>query len=182
MGGYGSGQWRWRSAKTCVEDTHKLHLREFRKYLRAGGSWTGSIRWTRGGKPNGNIGYVTIAPDTVRLIYTVNQGKPDAHDYDYPVRTTTTQTAFGGTRLWWLCPRCGRRCDTLYLRSLFLCRHCQGLTYRSCQESHSSDRVYALVAAHMGVSLADVRETMRYAQKHAGENPYARPRKHAKRW
>lgn len=38
------------------------------------------------------------------------------------VHVTTTPCNFGGTRLWFLCPSCGRRCAILYP---VLCRKCR---------------------------------------------------------
>jgi hypothetical protein len=52
--------------------------------------------------------------------------------------------------------RCGRRAAKLYLRdgcSLFGCRRCLGLTYRSSQEAHGAERrerALARLAARYG--------------------------------
>jgi hypothetical protein len=49
----------------------------------------------------------------------------------------------------------------LYLpRRYFGCRHCHGLTYTSCQESHKFDSLNRLMAQNLGWSEADVRRTM----------------------
>jgi hypothetical protein len=48
---------------------------------------------------------------------------------------TETPVHFGGTRPWFLCPRCGRRCGVLYGRSEFACRSCLNLRYTSQFES-----------------------------------------------
>ena len=53
-------------------------------------------------------------------------------------------------RHWFLCPAvvdgvlCENRVGMLYLPpggKIFGCRHCYGLTYESCQQSHKYDRV-----------------------------------------
>lgn len=49
-----------------------------------------------------------------------------------PIDFTTTQCHFGGYRLWFICPRCGRRCGILYPE---VCRLCRGLRYASEGES-----------------------------------------------
>lgn len=49
-----------------------------------------------------------------------------------------TQPNFGGTRWWFLCPKCNRRVSRLYRPShefCFFCRHCHDLTYESAQMS-----------------------------------------------
>lgn len=44
------------------------------------------------------------------------------------IEVTTTRCPFGGMRLWWLCPACGRRCAILYPT---LCRTCAGGRYET---------------------------------------------------
>ena len=53
---------------------------------------------------------------------------------------TLTRTNFGGVRLWFLCPDCGRRVGTLYCPqqvSHFSCRHCHDCVFRSKVTSDS---------------------------------------------
>ena len=67
------------------------------------------------------------------------------------ISLTTTPCHYGGVRHWFLCPAvvdgvlCENRVGMLYLPpggELFGCRHCYGLTYESCQQSHKYDRVF----------------------------------------
>jgi len=51
------------------------------------------------------------------------------------VQLTQTPVHFGGTRPWFLCPRCGRRCGVLHALQEFACRTCQNLRYTSQYES-----------------------------------------------
>lgn len=49
------------------------------------------------------------------------------------------RSGFGGTRAFWLCPRCGRRARFLYFQGQdFQCRECAQLNYRSQQRTKSS--------------------------------------------
>jgi hypothetical protein len=66
------------------------------------------------------------------------------------IQITTTPCFYGGVRHWFLCPAvvagvlCEDRVGRLYLPPggrVFGCRHCYGLTYESCQQSHKYDRV-----------------------------------------
>jgi hypothetical protein len=46
---------------------------------------------------------------------------------------TTSKTRFGGDRLWFICPLCGRRCESIYRhgsRKIVGCRHCLNVKYR----------------------------------------------------
>jgi hypothetical protein len=52
-----------------------------------------------------------------------------------------TSCNYGGHRPWLICMNCGRRVAKIYFGGkIFACRHCLGLTYRSCQESNSRFR------------------------------------------
>lgn len=59
---------------------------------------------------------------------------PTGDRLDVTLSTTTTRPFYGGTRLWFVCPSCGRRCGKLYTpdrRLPFLCRLCWGCVYES---------------------------------------------------
>jgi len=51
------------------------------------------------------------------------------------------RSGFGGSRAFWVCPRCGRRARYLYFNGKgFLCRECAKLNYRSQQRTRDSLR------------------------------------------
>jgi len=59
---------------------------------------------------------------------------PNGERVNVTVCTTTTRPFYGGSRTWFTCQNCGRRCAKLYaptLRSPFACRGCWRLVYRS---------------------------------------------------
>ena len=48
------------------------------------------------------------------------------------IETNTTPCNFGGTRSWFICPRCKKRAGTLYkppTKDELLCRKCHNLSY-----------------------------------------------------
>lgn len=51
-----------------------------------------------------------------------------------------TPCNFGGTRKWFLCPDCGRRCGVLYIKKNIACRTCFDLTY-ACQYEPARGRM-----------------------------------------
>jgi hypothetical protein len=56
--------------------------------------------------------------------------------YTEVIILTRTPCHYGGTRPWFCCPGCQRRCAKLYLRGdRFRCRACHGLAYRSQLEA-----------------------------------------------
>ena len=50
------------------------------------------------------------------------------------IRLTTSETKFGGKRLWFMCPNCSKRVGTIYkhpVESIVGCRICLGLKYKA---------------------------------------------------
>jgi hypothetical protein len=62
-----------------------------------------------------------------------------AHSPGQTVRLAVTRPHFGGERFWFIC-ECGKRVGRLYLppkQTIFRCRVCYELTYRSAQEHNT---------------------------------------------
>ncbi len=70
----------------------------------------------------------------ILLEYSVFDGE-DREEHSEHLVVQRTRCHFGGSRAWWFCPRCGRRCTILYGGRRFLCRHCHDIRYRSQSES-----------------------------------------------
>lgn len=148
MGGSGSGNWcRW-NKKSTVEESLALAMREFRGRLHSHAACTLTWTWTSGSKSS--VGYFVSLGDvpTIMLDYRWR----DAEDVKIPIRLQTTPTQFGGRRWWFTCPlivngvACNRRVGKVYLppgARYFGCRACHRLTYRSCQEAHQAERLFA---------------------------------------
>ena len=115
MGGLGSGnRYRW-STKTTVEESYRIDIRWMRKQglLR---TWiSGGLNWTRRGEPSGNIRYL-IEPDAIRFIYRYQYAGQEWQDVDIRVNFDRTPCNYGGTRSWFICPSCGRRCEVAAAR------------------------------------------------------------------
>jgi len=109
MGGPGSGSWiRW-DKKATVEDHQCLAIRDLNR--------------EHGISPGG---WITVHYDW--------HGEQVAQE----VHFAWTPCNYGGLRPWFICMTCGRRVAKIYFGGKnFACRHCLGLTYRSCQESDS---------------------------------------------
>jgi hypothetical protein len=167
MGGSGSG-WQG-SSKTTVEDCLVLSAAKIQRdgFLRSCHRWWGSLTWrnTLTGEELSSIGFET---DTgadrgwARLHYT-RRGIDEP--MDYRVTLTATPLPWGGMRWWFVCPlttggrSCTRRVGKLHLPPggrYFGCRHCYGLTYTSCQESHKFDTVLASIGGPMGLTAKEV--------------------------
>jgi len=95
--------------------------------------------------PNDSGGVATVcltAQEAYLGIYLCDIRYPGTVDHD-PLPLLRTLTAFGVTRVQFLCPRCSRSCGKLYLppgEARFLCRTCHNLTYKS-QQTRSRKQV-----------------------------------------
>jgi hypothetical protein len=150
MGGLGSGSWHRFDKKSTVEDSLTLAIGDFRDRIYPDSS--GAFTWPSVGGNGPSIGYFVTwdeAP-TVTLHYCWR----DREYVRIPVDLESTPTQFGGQRWWFTCPLivcgapCIRRVGKLYLppgERYFGCRKCHDLTYRSCQEAHQEERLFASI-------------------------------------
>jgi hypothetical protein len=100
-------------------DMRFLHRND---WLRPGLSFT--LSWSWRGEPTASIG-VTTNPDAIRLSYSTKDGE----QVEELVDLDRTPCTYGGTRPWFLCPKCGRRVGVLFAGRRFWCRHCHGIAY-----------------------------------------------------
>lgn len=125
---YGAGRPGWRAkAEGCL----RLDVRQFKRrgLLFPGADFTWRWHYGSGGDSAGSIG-VRIGQRQLALQFSIN-GTNASH----AVELDRTACTFGGSRQWFRCPRCHRRCLVLYLRNgIFGCRLCGGVAYTSQSE------------------------------------------------
>jgi hypothetical protein len=160
MGGHGSGR---RGYRPVVEDGFKLSAYYFQRYKLLNGA-SGVLYWPgpRAGEWSGSISYrSSLDSSEMWLSYTTKCGG-ESHAVSDSIRLTTTRSNFGGTRYWWVCPSCHRRCAKLYLPNAvyFRCRRCYNLTYRSSNESGKFDLLYRVIAKNLHLTPAEVKKAM----------------------
>lgn len=133
MGGFNSGN---HGGKSTTADMRALDVRRMQRdgLLRPGHSFGWS--WIRGGETMASIN-IKVGTDRVTLDYRQRDRGGEWQAMNYPVRLSWTACHYGGQRAWWLCPAvgCGRRVAVLYGGSVFACRHCQRLAYKSQRET-----------------------------------------------
>jgi hypothetical protein len=154
MGGFGSGRWsdlerRMKTVDFCKSiDVTWLKNNDFFAPIKLGG-----MAWkNRYGRILGSVGLVMLTSEQGRkyLCFNYTQTSSDGTktEYKYEVALDATPCYFGGKRYWFLCPLivdgqpCSRRVAKLYLpnnATYFGCRHCYGLTYNSCLNSHKGN-------------------------------------------
>lgn len=177
MGGYGSGRWRGYRRKLTVEECYFLDINEMvRDGLRNRG--TASVFIKSGHLRKEKVSSVSYTFEsfgntdpTLDLEYTVTTDGKEQYVSD-AIRLQTTPLYTGGLRWWFTCPLvsdgkpCQRRVGKLFLPPgglYFGCRHCYGLTYRSCQESHKIDLLCSLIAQEFpGLTPKQVKRILSY--------------------
>jgi hypothetical protein len=142
MGGYGSGRWLRYNKQTTTDNVNSIDVCVLRKsgcIPRAvywGGKCVGTLSWSRGDQPAGTVSYEATYDGIVFRI--VESGL----DICETVWFDRTDCHFGGQRIWFHCPNCGRRIGVIHLAGgRFLCRHCHKLPYSSQREAYT-DRMY----------------------------------------
>lgn len=138
MGGFGSGnRWRHGTRDTC-EASKRIDIRYMRSkdMLRPGSQ--GSLSWNRNGQPNGSINYRMYEAAMV-LDYRTRPVGGDWVPVIEHIAIDKQEQPYGGSRRFFRCPRCNRRCLVLYGDTHFRCRKCQNLAYAS-QNGDGKDR------------------------------------------
>lgn len=120
MGNYNSGQ---HGGKAKCEQCQSIDVRLMTRkgWLKSGRHL--NIKWSSGG-------FLTMdtLDNGINLSYSINGGSLNT----YHINLSFTTCNYGGTREWFICPRCNDRKAKLYLRNgRFACRDCQSLRYHS---------------------------------------------------
>lgn len=145
MGGLGSGTWYRspHSRKQSVEESIGISINSFTGPM----YWcdSGRFTWTWIGGNAASVDYcIEFDFDVPIIVLSYRLWRGD--DVKIRVRVQTTPAQFGGSRRWFTCPACDRRCGKLYLPpgfGHFHCRKCHNLTYDSSREAHQIERLLA---------------------------------------
>ena len=122
--GAGRPGWHAKTAGKLQVDVRKLH-RDGHLSARYALTW----QWASGAAIK-----LETSPDLVTLVYRYKDSKGEWRDVNQRVAITTTACHYGGSRPWFVCPRCCERVAILYLWNVPLCRTCAKLVYPSQAE------------------------------------------------
>ena len=130
MGGPGSTRWGMTLTRQTTEGLPQLDVRAL---ARAGALVPGVAATVQWDESTQAFTHVTQAPPCRLVIWDAvrpNRGAlPLVREV---IHLDMTACTFGGTRPWFSCPGCGRRCAILYpVAGRFRCRVCQRLAYAS---------------------------------------------------
>jgi hypothetical protein len=137
MGGCGSGRRRQPDAMQATERYHSIDVREWRRegLLEQGQRFRCS--WHSEGLEEAAVSVRSFG--SYLIISRLTQDDNDSEQAVGEVLVSVTQSAcnYGGTRQWFLCPKCSKRVAVLYVTGGFVCRHCVHLRYKSqCEPSY----------------------------------------------
>lgn len=129
---YGAGRPGW---KRKAEASQAFDIRQIARkgYLKPGWfSWS----WSRNGEPAGSAGVqVTDNAERVILSYQWTPYGGDPQSVECSLWVDRTPCNYGGSRPWFRCPTCGRRCAVVYFgRGRYACRRCNHVAYYSQSE------------------------------------------------
>lgn len=175
MGGLGSGRWGEYQKKLTVDQCRILNMSVFKN--------GGILRANMYRHAELQAFYVGLRQETTSIDFLINTRDMACPSIQlgytllryqeymrYHVALTTDLLYSGGLRWYFECPisvngiPCGRRVTKLFLppgQRYFACRICNALTYKSCQQSHVYDRVYAEMAVKYGTSVEAVKRVFR---------------------
>ncbi len=153
MGGWGSGRrFRFGSTRRVAESSLPVDIRELKRkdLLIPGGRITS--RWSRNGTVHSSIDAI-VHDDQLVLRYTYQEKE----SVEQPIRFAWTRCNFGGKRIWFVCPSCGRRCAVIYsCGKYFACRICGDVAYQTQNETWQdrlftkADNLREKIGAHPG--------------------------------
>lgn len=126
MGGANSGRWAYHVPKQTVESCRRIAIGDF------------DNRGTKLWKDGARLSY-RVLKDRQGIVFAF-QASSTADEHMFSVAIEKTAPQFGGERLWFNCPMCGKRSVKLYKpidQQIFACRICSNLTYESSQMSKS---------------------------------------------
>jgi hypothetical protein len=146
VGGNGSGRWRDHEKATAVEDCLFLDAALLRRdrFLQ-GRSVRGRFDWRdSSNRIIQSADFVLEHDATVEglrrlVLVAIAQDPPALVRRQIYLRPSRPQ--FGGQRWWFVCPKCSGLARKLFMpldKAWFGCRRCHKLTYRSCQQSHTT--------------------------------------------
>jgi hypothetical protein len=101
---------------------------DIKKYMSAPNGCRHPLSWSINGK-------LVLELDATTTPYGLDL--KGSNGFQQLIPTTWTKLK-NGSRQWWLCPECGRRCGVLYFDNGFGCRHCIKPAYE-CQNGSRTD-------------------------------------------
>lgn len=138
MGGIGSGRSCWRS-KNFVEETRFITSGWVKAHLQTLSKRPLQVNWHQGKESLGSVGVSLANHNQLCIQYKYRRScEGDWSTVTEFIPLQFSACRYGGSRLWLICPKCGKRVAIIYVDTVVACRSCLGLRYQSEYEDDIS--------------------------------------------
>lgn len=132
------GGWRYGAGRPArnakAEELKRIDVRIWAKrgYFQMNMEHSFAWSWTCNNEPSGSISVLASFRNATLSYRLRDSYGGEWRDKLERVSIERTRCNYGGERVWFQCPTCGRRCELLYLRfGRFACRKCNHVAYSS---------------------------------------------------
>ena len=138
MGGIGSGRSCWRS-KNFVEETRFITSGWVKAHLQTLSKRPLQVNWHQGKESLGSVGVSLVNHNQLCIQYKYRRScEGDWSTVTEFIPLQFSACRYGGSRLWLICPKCGKRVAIIYVDTVVACSSCLGLRYQSEYEDDIS--------------------------------------------
>lgn len=138
MGGIGSGRSCWRS-KNFVEETRFITSGWVKAHLQTLSKRPLQVNWHQGKESLGSVGVSLVNHNQLCIQYKYRRScEGDWSTVTEFIPLQFSACRYGGSRLWFICPKCGKKVAIIYVDTVVACRSCLGLRYQSEYEDDIS--------------------------------------------
>lgn len=138
MGGIGSGRSCWRS-KNFVEETRFITSKWIKSHFQTLQKQPLQVNWHQGKESLGSARVSLLDHNHLCVQYKYRHScEEDWSTVTEFIFLQLTACRYGGERLWFICPKCGKRTVIIYVDTVAACRDCLGLRYQSEYEDDIS--------------------------------------------
>ena len=138
MGGIGSGRGCWRS-KNFVEETRFITSKWVKAHLQLLQKQPLQVNWHQGKESLGSASVSLVNHNQLFVQYKYRRScEGDWSTVTEFIPLQFSACRYGGSRVWFICPKCGRRAAFIYVDTVVACRSCLGLHYQSEYEDDIS--------------------------------------------
>ena len=123
--------------KITTDEAKKIDIRELQRRQSLYCGNTGELFW-HNARAKEQVGLIRfeVKPDCLVFSYRAKRHNSQYwQDYEVIAPLTYTPCNYGNSRVWFKCPRCGKRVAILYVNIQIACRTCQRLNYLSQQQT-----------------------------------------------
>jgi len=168
MGGYNSGR---PASYAVIDSQRRLDIRALRRGRCLAPGTSGVWTWRQEGEPCGSVSYRGLDDGTMALEYSVWNNEDERELVEITIQTRSYPCRYGGSRSYFSCPYCRRRCEVVVMTTNgrhWGCRRCLPVRYASQRLSPAdrmqrrADTLYERAGTDHGEGFVVKRKWMRW--------------------